>query len=192
MPEIVKSQRTKEWMQARLGKVSASLAGAILGVDPHRGQFSAWQEISGNKLQADNLAMQWGRQNEDKARREYEAESGNIVQETGLWQHPDFEWLIASPDGLVQANAAVEIKCPAKLPDTIPPHHDCQMRVQLACTGREWVDYFCWTPDGHWLKRIVRDPMIERQLIAKLEAWYNQYVVTNTKPPMRKPKGAMK
>lgn len=188
MPEVIAAQRSPEWLEARKGKITASLAGAILGVDKNRGPFSAWQEIMGHKKQTVNAAMDYGARNEAKARREYEAESGNIVQETGFWLHPDFDWLGASPDGLIGANGLVEVKCLGKIPEAVPPHYDVQMRVQLACTGREWCDFFVWLDTGHWLRRVARDPMIERELITALQKWHWDHVVMDTAPPRRKPK----
>lgn len=186
MPELIAGQRTDQWREARRGKITASLAGAVLGIDPHKGPLAAFNEIMGIKVQKDNGYMAWGRDKEARARREYEAESGNIVLETGFWTHPELDFLGASPDGLIGANAAVEIKCPQNLPETVPLHHEAQMRVQLACTDREWCDYFAWTPDGHWLHRITRDPRKEADIIDKLTVWFHEHVVTGIAPGRRR------
>ena len=186
MPEITTIQRTDEWASARKGLITASLAGAILGIDQYRGPFSAWQEIMGHKKPTINGAMDYGIRNEARARGEYEAESGNIVQETGFWTHPELRWFGASPDGLVGANGLVEVKCLSKLPEEIPPKYQAQMRVQLACTDREWCDFFVWIEGGHYLKRLNRDPQKEADLLDQLSAWYHEFVVTGIAPPRRK------
>lgn len=189
MPEIIAEQRSQAWLDARAGKITASVAAAVLGLDPHRGPFSAWQEIMGHKRQPDNPAMAWGRRNEERARQEYEAVSGNLASTTGFWVHPEYPWLGASPDGLIGADGLVEIKCPGKLPDEVPPANLIQMQVQMMVTGRRWCDYFAWTDNGHWLHR-VEPADASLAILDMLQAWHRTYVLGNTPPPRRKPKGA--
>jgi putative phage-type endonuclease len=183
MPAIQHKQGSPEWFTARQGRITASLAGAILGLDPHKGQLAAFNEITGIKAAVENDAMRWGKEFESKARDAYESHTSRLAFETTLWIHPECEWLAASPDGLVGADGLVELKCPHNLPTEIPPHHEIQMRVQMACTGRAWVDYFVWTHDGHFLQRIERDVNREIALLIDLSTWRDTYLVPNIAPP---------
>lgn len=188
MPPLLHEQRTQEWLDARRGKVTASLAAACLGLDPYTSPKMAWKKISGlvdNELQ--NRHMQWGVQFEAKARLDYEVESGNFVETTGLWVHPTCEWLAASPDGLIGADGLCEIKCPTDTPPRVPIHHRIQMLIQLACTERAWCDYYAWAgPQKTLLRRVYRAGL--PGLICRLKSFYETYVLTATEPPRRKRK----
>lgn len=181
-------QRSPEWFAARRGKITASLAGAILGVNPHQGPLSAWREITQGSRQGNgNAYKQWGADQEERARSEYEVETGNLACSSGLWVHRLAPWLAASPDGLIGSEGLLEVKCPMQLPATVPQHHLVQIRVQLTCTERSWCDYFAWAgPHTTWGVRVERDELAELDIIGRLEKWYEKYIVTNTPPPRRR------
>ena len=73
-------QRTPQWFEARKGKITASLAAACLGMDTHRGPFSAWSEITGRSRQQESRHMAWGIEFEPRARLAYEVSAGVLVQ----------------------------------------------------------------------------------------------------------------
>jgi len=59
----------------------------------------------------------------------------------------------ASPDGLVNDDGLVEIKCPNTathidflLSGKIPAKYIKQMQWQMACTDRQWCDYVSFDP----------------------------------------------
>jgi hypothetical protein len=85
---------------------------------------------------------------EPLARSAYEVDKGVTVFETGCFSHPEIDGLIASPDGLVGAEGAIECKCPNTAQHVsfirtgeIDPKYQWQMLAQMACSGRRWVDY---------------------------------------------------
>ena len=182
-------QGTPDWYAARAGKITASLAAACLGLDPHKSARAAWREIAGSKVR-DNKHMAWGREFESEARRSYEAESGAFVVETGFIVHPELPWLGASPDGLIGTDGLVEIKCPSVLPGSIPVPHQIQMQVQLACTGREWCDYFVYVRPTHFVERLRRNLTGEAELLEALREFYESFVKTGECPPKKARKGA--
>lgn len=185
MPLIECEQRTDAWFAARRGMVTASIAAACLGVGPDSRQ-KAWRTILGTEPRAENRHMRWGTEHEAEARAEYEAVSGNLILETGFWVHPEHDWLGASPDGLANSAGMVEVKCPGTLPTRVPIHHRIQCIIQLACTGRKWVDYFCWTPQGHFLQRVFAAGT--EGLIRRLAEFRERYVLTGTEPPRKRRK----
>lgn len=129
-----------------------------------------------------NRFMEWGNTFEARAREEYEVQTGHVAEACGFVCHPTIEWLGASPDGLIDENGLLEIKCPQNLPSVIPEKHIIQMQVQLACTGRKWCDYFAWTHQDHFLQRIEADYEV---VLSLLEYFWNSYVVTKTQPPRK-------
>lgn len=183
MPELILTQRSDSWVEARKGRITASIAAACLGLDPYQSRQKAWRAINGETY-AGNKHTSWGTEFEAQARSDYEAFSGNLVTETGFWVSPEHDWLGASPDGLIGTDGLVEVKCPGNLPEKIPIHHRIQMLVQLLVTGRKWCDYFCWTHADSFCSRVHLAG--GWGLIQKLQQFREQFVLTNTEPPRKK------
>jgi putative phage-type endonuclease len=156
-------QRTDEWKQARVGKVTASRVADI--ISKTKSGYSASRENYLYELLAERLtgqpygtgytssAMQWGTEQEMFARGVYEMKTGEMVQEVGFIEHPDIPMFGASPDGLVGADGMVEIKCPETKTHLqyysskiIPKKYKTQMTVQMMCTGRIWCDFASYDP----------------------------------------------
>ena len=154
-------QGTPEWLAARAGKVTASAISNVL-MKPETAGYRDYQaqlvaEILTGKPQGSdftNAAMQFGTETEPLARSAYEAETGFSVDEVGMVIHPTIERSGASPDGLVGNSGLAEIKCPKVathlaylVAGVVPTTYKNQMSWQMACTGREWVDFVSFRPD---------------------------------------------
>ena len=113
--------------------------------------------------------MQWGTDSEPLARAAYEAETGAMVEEVGLIDHPSIAMAGASPDGLVGDDGQIECKCPDTnthietiLADAVPSRYVPQIQWQMACTGRAWCDFVSFDPrmpveQQLFIKRVQRD-----------------------------------
>jgi putative phage-type endonuclease len=190
VPEVYRDQRTEGWLQARKGKITASIAAACLGMDPHTGPLSAFNQITGKTARSTTFHMEWGNQHEAYARAQYEIATGNLTFLAGFWLHPVLPWLGASPDSFIGEEGMVEVKCPAAPVKEIPRHHEIQMRVQMAVTGRHWCDYYAWTQADAFIQRVERDDSREVHLLNALEAFYRAYLLPSVAPPRRRPKEA--
>lgn len=148
------TQGTPEWLQARLGCLTASRANdAVAAKTTAAYQNYLWQlvaeRLTGQQEDSyTNSDMLRGTEKEPIARAAYEAHTGNFVTQTGFWLHPTIQWLGASPDGLVGDDGLIEIKCPRtsthlqyRKANKPPTKYTRQMMVQLMCTGRKWVDF---------------------------------------------------
>ena len=160
MTEI--EQRSEAWFQARLGKVTASAVADVLaktktGVSASRGNYLiklAIQRVTGQIEESyTNDAMQWGIDNEDQARVAYEIASGKFVDQIGFVDHEIIDWFGCSPDGLVDTDGLVEIKCPNSATHweyfktkEVPKKYFIQMQAQMSCTGRKWCDFVSFDP----------------------------------------------
>ena len=160
MTEI--EQRSEAWFRARLGKVTASAVADVLaktktGVSASRGNYLiklAIQRVTGQIEESyTNEAMQWGIDNEDQARVAYEVASGNFVDQVGFVDHEIIDWFGCSPDGLVDTDGLVEIKCPNSATHweyfktkEVPKKYFIQMQAQMSCTGRKWCDFVSFDP----------------------------------------------
>ena len=153
-------QRSEGWFADRCGKVTAS---RIKDIDakPVKGKkYNALtltilsERITGVQEETPtSKVMQWGIDQEENAIAAYENETGNFVKGTGLIDHPVIKLSGASPDGLVNLNGQIEVKCPSTathlntlLTKEIPVEHIPQITWQLACTRREWCDFVSYDP----------------------------------------------
>ena len=179
-------QRTDEWHNARLGKVTASRVADIIaktktGYSASRAKYMGellCERLTGSRGDTyQNAAMVWGVNTEPQARGAYEAALGELVDEVGFIPHPTIEMSGASPDGLVGEEGLVEIKCPTTITHidtllsiTVPQQYMAQMQWQMACSGRKWCDFVSYDPrlPEHmqmFIHRVERDD----KMIAELE-----------------------
>ncbi len=155
-------QRTDEWFQQRLGKVTASnlhkvLAKTKTGYGADRGHYMTQlvlERITGNRADGyTSAAIQWGIEQEQFARAAYEAYRGVLVEEVGFITHPNIAMAGASPDGLVEGGM-VEIKCPESKTflevmlsnNPVESKYFAQMQWQMRCADRPWCDYVVFDP----------------------------------------------
>ena len=155
-------QRTEEWFNQRLGKVTASKIADVIaktktGVSASRENYSTQitlERLTGQKAEFyTNAAMEWGTATEPQARSAYEVYRDVFVDEVGFIDHPTIAMSGASPDGFVGEDGLVEIKCPESktqmetlLNQKVPTKYMPQMQWQMACTGRKWCDFVSFDP----------------------------------------------
>jgi putative phage-type endonuclease len=162
-------QRTEEWFQQRLGKVTASRISDVIaktktGVSTSRQNYLVQlvsERITGKKGDSFvNQAMLDGIERESAARELYMRTRGVSVTEVGFFDHPTIAMSGASPDGAVNSEeegkyvGLIEIKCPIETTHTntlmsksVPSKYIPQMQWQLACTGAKWVDFVSYNPN---------------------------------------------
>ena len=162
-------QRTEEWFQQRLGKVTASRISDVIaktktGVSTSRQNYLVQlvsERLTGKKGDSFvNQAMLDGIERESAARAIYMLNRDVSVTEVGFFDHPVIKNSGASPDGAVNAEeegkyaGLIEIKCPIETTHTntlmsksVPSKYIPQMQWQLACTGAKWVDFVSYNPN---------------------------------------------
>ncbi len=162
MDTITDEQRTAEWFQARVGKATASrfkdVMAKLKNGSPAAARINYLVDIATERLTKSatphysNSAMQWGVTHEASARIVYEQRRQLQVEETGFIQHQELD-AGASPDGLVDWDGLIEIKCPYNSSvhvmtwmDGMPEDHVAQVQGQLWITGRQWCDFISFDP----------------------------------------------
>jgi len=155
-------QRSADWYAARLGKATASrfkdAIACLKSGAPAQAQRDYLTEIVVERLtqqpiqRFQNAAMTWGTEQEPAARAAYERVTGTSVEETGFICH-DTLMAGCSPDGLIDWDGLIEIKCPFNsavhietLLNGMPADHIPQVQGQLWITGREWCDFVSYDP----------------------------------------------
>ena len=182
-------QRTNDWFKARLGKVTASRISDVMaktksGYSTSRQNYMA-QLICERLTQLppetySNSAMQRGVELEPFARQYYELENVCRVVEVGFIPHPTIENSGASPDGLVNDDGLIEIKCPntwthLEFMQSLIPKREyiLQMQWQMICTVRQWCDFVSYDdrlPDNLSFKcvRIYHDEVLAKEIEAEV------------------------
>lgn len=178
-------QGTDEWYQVRLGKVTASCFSDVLNKGVGRKTYMlrlAAERLTGlPQATYTNSVMEWGTQTEPEARAYYEQINNIVAPEVGFVQLND--WVGCSPDGLVDRDGLVEIKCPNStthlqtiIDDKMQTKYIPQVQGQLWVCKRQWCDYVSFDPRmpdrPFFCKRIERD----EKYIAVLEAAVEQFV----------------
>lgn len=178
------SQGSPEWLADRCGVASASRFAAIMatiksGEAAERRNYRAdliVERLTGKPLETfQTAAMRQGIEREPDARRAYEARTGNLVDQVGFCRH-DVLLVGASPDGLVDEDGGLEIKCPERpthlrylQQDMEPPEYTWQIQGGMWITGRAWWDFVSYNPDfPEHLQLIVRRIKRNEEAIKKL------------------------
>tara|TARA_R110000803_G_scaffold42144_4_gene90547 strand:- start:329 stop:943 length:615 start_codon:yes stop_codon:yes gene_type:complete len=197
-------QGTPEWHQLRLGKVTASrisdcIAQIKTGEAASRSDYRTelvTERLTGKSTEGfTNSHMMRGTELEPEARIAYEIDKALFVAEVAFVNHPTIPMSGASPDGLVGDDGLVEIKCPAPkthikylLDGRVPARYKNQMAWQMACTGRQWVDFMSYCPElpvnmQEFICRYERDDDLIAELESKVIEFNNEVdqVITRLK-----------
>ncbi len=199
-------QGSDEWLNLRLGKITASCFYKLQGTKAAREKYlceKASEIILGSKSDQDefvNIHIKRGQEDESIAREEYEIREFKNVEQIGLIQSG--EYFACSPDGLVDKDGMIEIKCPdvhnylfRVLEITkhgvqgIPKEHLLQMQFCLYLCNRKWCDYILYNKKhaksynpGVFVYRIYRDESIEEDMkkllnnsVAQIKEYVEQY-----------------
>ena len=187
-------QRTEEWFTARKNRVTGSSVGAILGMSP----FMKPEDVMRNMVREyhnypsefkGNVATDYGTYNEPLAIMDYELSTNNSVVATGFHNYED--WLGASPDGLINNDGLLEVKCPYGQRDKNPPefksidyqtHYWMQIQIQLLVTGREWCHFYQWSAHGEMLETVWFNPLAIDKYLPELRAFYEEYLIEREQP----------
>lgn len=200
-------QRTDAWREQRAGKITASCFGdatAMTDVEPgaayksgpRKGQpkvaestaaretymrVVAFERTAGiAKHEIGGKALNWGTDIEAFAREAYELATGNIVTESGFLTHPQYDFIGASPDGLIGSDGGLEMKCPhdeqvhiKTILHGMPDEHIPQVMGNMLVSGRKYWDFVSFDPRQSsdlrlYIQRIYRDDIYITKLLTGL------------------------
>lgn len=151
---------TDRWFEARRGRLTASRRAEI--IEMRNG--TKWrimaseidQEIdpSYRHSHVDAPAMRWGRQNERPALDAIQAALKQELTEPGLLLHPKYDFVGATPDGLVNGDTCIQVKCPYNqnnhmktvLDNQIGQAYYCQVQWESWVSGRDNIIFASFDP----------------------------------------------
>lgn len=204
-------QGSPEWLEARVGMVTASRAGDVIAMLKNGKGEKAERANYRGELISEILTgqpyprrvtpeMQWGIDHEEFARTAYEIQNDVLVDKCGFVIHPALDRFGVSPDGLVGEDGLIQIKCPTTITHlawlragTVPIEHMPQMLAEMSCTQRRWCDFVSYDPrlPEHlqlFVRRFARDPKLISVLEREVEN-FNQQIDEQIAALPQKPQG---
>jgi len=186
-------QLSAEWFAQRLGKITGSRVGAILGLNPYAKPESVLRDMVREYHGADpeftgNADTERGQRHEKDAVEVLEIEEGVLIIEAPFVVHPTYDWLGASPDGYGSDGGLIECKCPRTIKslDQVP-HYVAQMQLQMHCTDTPHCWFVQWTADGSQIDKVMRDPHWIDDNLEALWAFHALYLETIASEALSKP-----
>ncbi|XP_031333375.1 uncharacterized protein LOC116182925 [Photinus pyralis] len=173
--------QNENWLTYRTNRLTASNFGAVLAAVRRQSYPpSLFKRLTGFYNIGGVTAVQWGIAHESEALATFSNITKKSVTPTGLWLH-SCGFLGASPDGLVDDNAIVEVKCPYKFREKdirkelegdksyiitlnesdifVNSDHEYYDQIQgtLELTGRSVCFLVVWTPKDTIIVQINKD-----------------------------------
>lgn len=180
-------QRTAQWQEKRKGRVTGSMAGAALGLCPWRSPDDVIRQMVREYHGAPseftgNVATEWGKTHERAALLAFMRETGLAVEDCGFFPYED--WSGASPDGITDDGAVLEIKVPFSLRNGgefkllwEQPHYYAQVQIEMLASGKRTAYFYQYIPERGDIfspDHVPAQSMLED--IGYDEAWHEQYV----------------
>lgn len=190
-PELDRSA----WLAARVGKITPSLAAAILGEDPNHSPLEAWMRIQGlSEPLKDNSHLKAGRRFERPTAEWWAEEEGvELLPSPGLIQHDEYDWLCGTPDyryrNATGTIGGLEVKnynsfAKDEWIGSIPVPEMTQLQLYLELMGLDMGAFaVCFGSSELLPFNVVRDQSYTTAVIEALDEWRKAYLLTNTPPP---------
>lgn len=163
----MEQQRSDEWFAKRVGRITGSRVGAILGNSPYATPQDTIRAMVREYHGADSEFVggphiDWGVNMENEALEHFKLETGLDVEEVGFFPFEDV--FGASPDGITSDNCVLEIKSPYSKRNggefnslSDQPHYYDQVQMELLCTGLDKAYFYQWSPHGCKLETVDAD-----------------------------------
>lgn len=196
------AQRSPEWHAKRVGRVTGSITGAILGLSPYMTRADAMRSMVRAAIGepsefTGNVATEYGTAHESTAIVDFQMTTEHRVKPAYFVMHED--WLGASPDGYVSDGGLIEVKCPYGLrKDPLPifkspneqPHYVAQMQVQMYVTRTKHCHFWQWSTHGTSHHYVEYDQAWIGENLPRLRQFHAEYLdeVANNADEYRGPK----
>lgn len=191
---VLKSASRSRWLARRRKGITATDAPAILGLTPQwRTPLAVWLEkVQPAEDRAPTYHQRRGRVMEPILAAEYEATTGATVWRPPLLvSHPEHPILLASIDRFADhpdRTVVLECKTASDWRDwadgAVPDHYAVQVLWQLMVTGLDEGVIFADVAGRLETRTIHRDPEWEAQVIPRMLAWWSDFVIAKTPPPL--------
>jgi hypothetical protein len=161
--------RSPEWYEARRGRLTASTRAHIILT----GNDAAWEKLAKElerelspeweHIDHDNVYMKWGRDNEPNAIADLMqslalASAGHFkMRDPGLILHPELDYCGSTPDGWINENVTVQIKCPYMQKN----HLETLTTLRIKPEYRTQIQWEGWTSQREQIVFVSYDPRLD-------------------------------
>jgi len=176
-------QNTDEWVEIKIGKFSASTCDALLMDKKTVGYTELIKKIIEERITKNpceskkfsgNKFTDRGHEFEPIARTDYEFRNLKEVKQIGVIELD--EWVLCSPDGLIDDNGLYQAKCPIfntqleyLKTKKVPTNYFKQMNFELYVSGREYNVFNSYHPSLPPVDIIVyRDEIMIKEIEKRL------------------------
>ena len=174
-------QGSPEWHDIRRGKFTASNFHLLFQGKTTKGYLELIDRVVYERLTGvtpESFTNEWmerGKQLESEALFAYELETGNKVECVGFIELN--EWTGCSPDGLVDNDGMVQVKCPkwTTMMDywwswEVPQNYTIQVQSEMFIAGRAWSDLYFYHPGLRSIKHhILADIALQESIKKELD-----------------------
>ena len=196
-------QKSPEWHKSRKFRITGSKASCVHDKDGFKTKKETADIICGRFKEEVNEHMLRGIEHEDAVRKWYEKTNKVTVEEVGFAYMHDRPYIGVSPDGLVEKDGLIEIKCPKRLywllkkrswrsydiwtsqgdysrPNHIFASHYTQMQMQMAIMERKWCDYVVYSlaEDLVYEERVEFNEVYWNALLKDLDKFVDKYLTS--------------
>ncbi|XP_025413489.1 uncharacterized protein LOC112685735 [Sipha flava] len=168
------------WQQYRKYRLTASNFGKVCKLRPTTSRANTVKHILYDIFQGSS-ATRYGIENESITRNAVQETLGITIQLAGLFIHKSLHYLAASPDGLINEDSIMEIKCPSSIKEYTPQeavtleklkymtdykgklvikktdNYYFQVQGQLNIAEKKYCYFVVWSPKGFVIDKIFRD-----------------------------------
>ncbi|CAG9762672.1 unnamed protein product [Ceutorhynchus assimilis] len=183
------------WKQERSLRLTASNFGTVCKMRKTTSCENSVKNLLYSKFMGSS-ATRYGTEKEPLAIKAYETYTKEIVEPCGLFVDKKHCFLAASPDGLIQEEGIIEVKCPSSAEKMTPEeaiqqqknfatlnngklevkqnhNYFYQIQGQLHITKRKYCNFLVWTPLGFLVQKIERDDLFwEEKMEPLLKQFY--------------------
>jgi len=184
----------------RVGRITGSRIGALLGLSPYGDRSSLMREMVRQHFGAPteftgNYPTERGERLEGDAVAEYQLRHPHVlIRNTGAAQvfvaHPEYP-IGGTPDGFVDFDGLIEVKCPMRITYTHisqRPDYYAQVMLNLEATDRQWCDFVVWHPDeGMFVSTVRYDPWWIRGALPVIQGFLDEYAAIISYPELYEP-----
>jgi len=198
MKELNLEQGTREWLEARKGKITGTRLKDVLKTDNLPAIYEMIAELGSDEIEETfvNKAMQRGKDCEPIAISLYQHMTGVVIDSVGFCISDKYKYLGLSPDGFTKDRiGAIEIKSPNTsthvkyiIGDKIPSEYMPQVITYFIVNeDLEWLDFISfddrYKPCPMFIKRITYKEIEDevavaeeklKKFIAKFEKYYEK------------------
>ena len=185
----------QKWCKERIHRLHSSRFGRICKATDRTDKDALAKSLTCHvKLNVPSL--KYGRTFEKVAVEQYETLMSTTVNECGIFVRPEYPYVASSPDGIVNSDLLIEVKCPYTSRDktidevSVPylikesngklnlrRDHDYfyQIQGQLFCSNRKLCHLVVYTKKDLQVILVERDDAFITTMLAKLELFFEQH-----------------